>query len=400
MSSVEPTNRMPHPAKRKSRVAPIATTVCVLIVLAIGVVPRLTQRRALAAEVRAVNDTLQPASVATASRAKAGQLVLPGTLQPLHEAVVYARSAGYVKRWYADIGSHVTTGQVLATIEAPEVDQEVQQGQAQLRQASATLSLAKSDLDRWRALARDSAVSEQELDQKTSSYEAALATVNAQRANLDRLTSLQGYSKIVAPFSGVVTARNVDVGTLVNPGTGGGTETGGTGGQGLFRVSQTDTMRVYVSVPQSMTSAARVGDATDVDVPEISGRTFTGRIVRTSDALDPTTRTLLVEVDVPNTDRVLLAGSSVQVKIGTASAVQPITVPSNALLFNAGGTQIVTVDEHNIAHYHKVQVGRDYGATVEILSGIDDGATVVLNPSDDIQDGHAIRPVRIASLGK
>jgi RND family efflux transporter MFP subunit len=381
--------KMSSPPQR-SRIALPAFVLFVVVLLAIGIIPRLTQRRALAAEVNAATDSLLPTSVATAAREKSTPLVLPGTLQPLHEAVIYARSAGYVRKWYADIGTRVGSGQVLATIEAPEVDQQVEQAQAELRQASANLALAKSDLDRWKSLARDSAVSQQELDQKTAAYQASAATANAQRANVQRLTSVQGYSRVVAPFAGVVTARNVDVGALVSPGTSGA----GTGGLGLFRVSQTDTMRVYVNVPQSLVASIQVGQRADVSLAEQHGRVYSGRVARTADALDPTTRTLLVEVDVANSDHSLLAGSFVQVDLSTMGMVSPIVVPANALLFNANGTQIVVIDGHNVAHYHKVVVGRDYGATVEILSGIDDGSTVALNPSDDIRDGRPVKPVR------
>ena len=375
---------------KRRRLALPAFVLLVAALLAIGIIPRIAQRRALNAEVAAASDSVLATSVATATRSKSAPLVLPGTLQPLHEAVVYARSAGYVRRWYADIGAHVGAGQLLATIEAPEVDEEVQQARAQLKQASATLELARTDLDRWKALARDSAVSQQELDQKTATYEAGAATMSAQRANLERLTSLQGYSRVVAPFSGVVTARNVDVGALVSPGTSGA----GTGGLGLFRVSQTDTMRVYVNVPQSLVPSIRVGQRADVILAEDRSRVFAGRVARTSDAIDPGTRTLLVEVDVANTDRSLLAGSFVQVQFSTASMVAPVVVPANALLFNAAGTQVVVIDDHNVAHYHSVVVGRDYGATVEILSGVNEGATVALNPSDEIHDGRVVRPVR------
>jgi RND family efflux transporter MFP subunit len=380
----------PAPRRRSRATLPVFAAI-IVILLAIGIVPRITQRRALADEVRAASDTAMPTSVSTAVRAGSAPLVLPGTLQPMHEAVVYARSAGYVRRWYADIGARVSDGQLLATIEAPEVDQEVQQARAQLTQANASLALAKSDLDRWKSLARDSAVSQQELDQKTAAYEASAATANAQRANVQRLTSVQGFSKVTAPFAGVVTARNVDVGTLVSPGTSGT----GTGGLGLFRVSQTDTMRVYVNVPQSLAPSIHVGQKARISLAEQHDRVFTGTVARTADALDPDTRTLLVEVDVANTDHSLLAGSFVQVDLATGGMVAPIVVPANALLFNAGGTQVVVIDAHNIAHYHKVAVGRDYGATVEILSGVDDGATVALNPSDDIRDGHAIKPVKL-----
>lgn len=382
----------PPPSHRRSRSGIAIFIAVVAALLAIGVVPRITQKRSLAAEVSAASDTIVSTSVSTAVRSKSQPLNLPGTLQPLHEAVVYARSAGYVRQWYADIGARVKAGQVLATIEAPEVDQQVQEAEAQLKQAGANLSLAKNDLDRWKSLARDSAVSQQELDQKTAAYEASLATVNAQHANVQRLTSLQGFSRVVAPFAGVVTARNVDVGALVSPGTSGA----GTGGAGLFRVSQTDTMRVYINVPQSLVTAIHVGQAATVSLSGQTHRSYSGRVVRTSDALDPSTRTLLVEVDVANTDQSLLGGSFVQVALAT-SAMQPaIVIPANALLVNSAGTQVVVVDDHNIAHYHKVVVGRDYGATVEILSGVDDGAVVALNPSDQIRDGHLVRPVKVS----
>jgi RND family efflux transporter MFP subunit len=382
-------------SKRGSGRAIGVTIVVIAILLAIGIIPRITQRRALASEVQSASDSTMPTSVATAARAKSAPLDLPGTLQPLHEAVIYARSAGYVRRWYADIGARVGAGELLATIEAPEVDQQVQEAQAQFKQATATLSLAKNDLDRWKSLARDSAVSQQELDQKTAAYEASEATANAQRANVQRLTSLQGYSRVIAPFAGVVTARNVDVGALVSPGTSGA----GTGGAGLFRISQTDTMRVYLNVPQSLVASIHVGQRADVALAEHSGSSYAGQVARTSDALDPSTRTLLVEVDVANKDHSLLAGSFVQVQLATAGTQAPIVVPANALLVNAGGTQVIVVDDHNVAHYRKVTVGRDYGATVEILAGIDDGATVALNPSDQIQDGHAIKPVK-ATAGR
>jgi len=384
----------PVPRRRSRATLPVFAAI-VMILLAIGIIPRIAQRRALADEVRAVSDTAMPTSVSTAVRAKSSPLVLPGTLQPLHEAVVYARSAGYVRHWYADIGARVKDGQVLATIEAPEVDQEVQQAKAQLSQANASLALAKSDLDRWKSLARDSAVSQQELDEKTAAYEASAATANAQRANVQRLTSVQGFSKVTAPFASVVTARNVDVGTLVSPGTSGA----GTGGLGLFRVSQTDTMRVYVNVPQSLAPSIQIGQKASVSLAEQHDHVLTGKVARTAAALDPGTRTLLVEVDVANTDHSLLSGSFVQVDLATGGMVAPVVVPANALLFNAGGTQVIVIDDHNIAHYHKVAVGRDYGATVEILSGVDEGATVALNPSDDIRDGHAIKPVKVPSGG-
>jgi len=389
---------MTHPApphgRKKSRTPIIAIIVLLIILLTIGVIPRIAQRKALAADVHSV-ETTPTVSVGEATRVKPTPLSLPGTIQALHETMVYARASGYVRRWYADIGQHVGTGQLLADIESPEVDQELQQARATLKQANATLALAKNDLDRWRALERDSAVSHQELDQKTAAYEAGLAAVHAQEANVQRLASVQGYERIVAPFSGTITARNLDVGSLVTPGaTSSSTNSGGTGGQGLFRIAQTDTMRVYVSVPQSLAPAIAVGQHAQVSVQERRGEKFDGQVVRTSNALDPSTRTLLVEVDVPNPKRLLLSGSFAQITLLPTAAVLPVTVPANALLVNAQGTQVATIDEKNVVHYHKVEVGRDYGTVVEMLSGIDEGSTVLLNPSDDVPDGTVVHAVK------
>lgn len=324
---------------------------------------------------------------------------LPGTVQALHESIVYARSAGYVRRWYVDIGQRVREGQVLADIESPELDQEVQQARATLKQANAGLELAKNDLDRWRSLERDSAVSQQELDQKIAAYDAGQATVNAQRANLDRLTSLQAYERITAPFAGTVTQRNLDVGTLVAPGAGGtsGGTPAGSNGQGLFRIAQTDTMRVYINVPQSLAPAMRPGLAAKITLQERRDHPFVGTIVRTANAIDPATRTLLVEVQVPNPDRTLLSGSYGQVSIDPGNTLLPVTVPANALDVDANGTRVATLDANNVVHYHTVEIGRDYGASVEILSGIEDGATIVLNPSDDIRDGRTVKPVKLSA---
>jgi len=387
-----------RPPRTHAAKAPLLAVVFVIVaLLAIGIVPRITQKHALASEVRAATDTVVPVSVGKATRAKGGPISLPGTVQALHESIVYARSAGYVRRWYVDIGQHVRAGQLLADIESPELDQEVQQARATLKQATASLELARSDLERWRALDRDSAVSRQELDQKVAAYDVGTATVNAQRANLERLTSLQAYERITAPFTGTVTQRNLDVGTLVAPGAGGtsGGTPAGSSGQGLFRVAQTDTMRVYINVPQALAPAMHPGLKANVTLQERRDHVFGGTVVRTADALDPATRTLLVEVQVPNPDRMLLSGSYAQVEIDPGATVLPVTVPANALLVDANGTRVATLDANNVIHYHPVEIGRDYGAVVEILSGIEAEATIVLNPSDDLHDGTTVKPVRL-----
>jgi RND family efflux transporter MFP subunit len=395
------THTAPPSAPTSTSRKPIYIVGLVVIgLLIIGILPRLSQRKVLAADVRAASDTVLPVSVTTATHAKRGPLSLPGTIQALHETMVYARSSGYVRRWYTDIGQPVKAGQVLADIESPEVDQDLLQGRANLKQANAELALAKSDLDRWKSLERDSAVSQQELDQKVATYEASLAAVHAQEANVQRLGSLQGYEKIVAPFAGTITARNLDVGTLVQPGAQSGGSSVGTGGPGLFRIEQSDTMRVYVNVPQSFAAAVAIGQPAQVQIQENRDRLFPGRVVRTADALDPSTRTLLVEVDVPNTDHALLAGSFGQVTLTPKAATSPIIVPASSVLFDEQGTRVAIVDQNHTVHYQKVEVGRDYGATVEVLSGVDEGATILLNPSSDIPEGRLVKPVVVSSGGQ
>ena len=377
----------------------------ILVVLFIATtIPRRSVERELRAEATA-RDSAPVVQVTTVHRAAAGsQLVLPGTIQALHESAIYARVQGYVKRWQSDIGSLVRSGQLLAEIDAPELDHEVQQAQSQLSQTRAALGLARADLERWRTLARDSAVTGQELDQKRAAFDAATANTAASDANVRRLVQARQYTHVTAPFTGVVTERNVDIGSLITPAGAtsaplGATGIGGAAGAGsMFRIAQTDTVRIYLTVPEAYATSIQPGLETKVTVRGIPGRDFTGRVTRTSHALDASSRTLLTEVDIPNRDFALLPGMSAQATLNFPRVTPPLLLPASALVIRSSGVQVMIVElaaggRSATIHFRSVQIGRDYGATVEIADGVIDGATVVLNPNADLQDGAQVRVI-------
>lgn len=386
------------------RVATLALGAFVILgaLLLAAFLPRRATSRELAAEV-ATEDAPPTVQLATVTRASsAGDLSLPGTIQPLHEGAIYARVGGYVKSWSADIGRIVHAGDVLAVIDAPELDQEVEQATQQLAQTRAALGLAKADLDRWKELAADSAVSREEYDQKAAAYQQAVANTGAAEANLRRLTETQHFTQVTAPFSGVITARNIDIGSLIstNGATSAAVSTGTTSASpgSLFRIAQTDTVRTYISVPQSYALTMTPGLAADVTIQELPNRQFTGRVVRTSQAIDVASRTLLTEVDIANPGLTLLSGMYAQVHLHFTHATPALIVPATALVVNSNGTQLVTIDpvtadNTTTIHFRPVTVGRDYGGTVEIQSGATEGMTVVSNPSADLSDGMKVQVV-------
>ena len=380
----------------------IGGAIALLALLALTMVPRHSVSRELLADA-AATDSAPTVQVATVTRAAPGSaLTLPGTVQPLHESAIYARVGGYVRRWNADIGSIVRQGQVLAEIDAPELEQNVQQASSQVQMNQAALQLAKADLVRWTSLERDSAVTSQELDQKRAAHSSAEANTAAAQANLRRLVETRGFTRIVAPFSGVVTARNVDVGSLISAagatsanvagGSVGGASTSGS----LFRISQTDTVRTYITVPSTYATSIRPGLEAQVDVQGLAGRHFTGRVVRTSASLDASTRTLLAEVDIPNRDFAILPGMYAQVSLSFPLVSPPIIVPASALVIRSAGPQVMVVEgagqnSAGTVRLRSVQVGRDYGSTVEVLDGLIDGATIVTNPNADLGEGMRVR---------
>lgn len=297
---------------------------------------------------------------------KPKDLVLPGTFQAIKQTTIYPRSNGYVESWKADIGDNVQAGQLLAEIATPEVDQ-------QLAQARAQEEIAKVTADRWRDLVQKSVVSKQEYDQNQKAYEAA-------KANLQQLEKIQGFQQILAPFAGKISARNIDVGTLVTAGT-------GNSGTPLFNLVQSDVLRVYVFAPQENAPSIHEGLAAKILLEEYPGQEFDGKVTRTAGALDPQSRTMQVEVQVPNHDGKLYAGMYGQVKFLLVDQNAPIVVPANAFLFRKEGPQVATIENKDRIHWQNIRVGRDFGDRIEVIDGLKENSKVVMNPTDDLREG-------------
>jgi RND family efflux transporter MFP subunit len=310
-------------------------------------------------------------------------LTLPGTLLGIIESTVYARSSGYVVRWLKDIGSPVKKGELLAEISTPEINQELSQAISTRTQVAASLALAKSTADRWRSLRQKDAVTQQDLDERQSAYNQAQANLAAADANVLRLRQLLGFNQVVAPFDGVVTRRNIDVGDLVNAGNGGT-------GQAMFSVAQVDPLRLYVYVPQSFAPQVKVGDAVTVTLAEHVGEQYKGTVARTARAIDTATRTMQVEIRVPNPKGVLISGSYVQVTLPINVDSKALVVPTNVLLFRPDGTRVALVDSGGHVRLTLVHLGTDFGDTVQILSGLAPSDRIVLNPADSLADGDVV----------
>ncbi len=315
--------------------------------------------------------------------------MLPGTLQAYVESPIYARTNGYLVRWYKDIGSKVNKGDLLADIDTPEVDQELMQARAARQQVVAAMDLAKINADRYQSLRKTDSVSQEEADTQSSGYEQATANLAAADANVKRLEELEGFKHVYAPFTGVLTRRTVDPGTLINAGNSGTAGSTSTGKE-LFDIARTDPLRVYVSVPQAYAPAIKVGMQSVVTLQEFPGQKFIGTVVRTADAIDTTTRTLLTEVDVPNQDGKLLPGSFGEVHFKPNIDAQKVTVPVNAMLFRREGAQVAVVGADGKVQLRHISIGRDYGTTLEIVGGVDVNDRVIVNPSDSIEDGQQV----------
>ena len=309
------------------------------------------------------------------------ELVLPGSLQAYEESPIYARTNGYLLRWYKDIGSRVTQGELLADIDTPEVDQELMQVRANRQQIVAQMDLAKINADRYVSLRKTDSVSQQEADQQSSGYQQAKANLDAADATVRRLEQLESFKHVYAPFSGVLTKRNVDPGALINA--------GGTGKE-LFDIAKVDPLRVYVSVPQNYAPAIKDGMPAWVTLQERPGEKFSGTVVRTAESIDPATRTLLTEVDVPNRDGRLLPGSFGEVHFRVGIDVQKLTIPVNAMLFRQEGPRVAVVGSDGKVHLRPITIGKDYGSTLEILGGVEAGDRVIVNPADSIEEGQQV----------
>jgi RND family efflux transporter MFP subunit len=367
-------------------------TFAVLVLLALGagrtVVSRVANAAAL--EKGTAERAKQYVKVTQPGNGGAGQnLVLPGTLQGYVQSPISARASGYLKRWHKDIGSRVAKGELLAEIDAPEIDQQLSQGIAAREQAAQSLSLAKSSMERWEALRKRDAVSQQELDERRSGEAQAKANLAAADANVERLRQLEGFKRVVAPFAGVITRRSVDTGDLIDAG-------GGTG-RTLFLLTQTDPLRIYVNVPQSYAHLIKPGQKVTVTQAELRGRSFSGEVARTAASIDAATRSMQIEVSLPNRDGELLPGAYVQVSLPIAAGGLALTMSTNTLMFRSEGTRVAVVDETGRIKLRTVKIGRNYGERVEVLDGVGAKDRIVLNPSDSLADGDQVEVVVAAA---
>jgi RND family efflux transporter MFP subunit len=345
-------------------------------------------RASAAVQLKKDADTLAVPTVSVVRPSMRGageELTLPGTMQAFMDTPIWARSSGYLRHWYFDIGAHVTAGQLLADIEAPEIDRQLQQARADLETATANYNFARSTAERYQALLKTDSVAQQDVDQKVSAAAAQKATVDSMTQNVQRLQQIQSFQKVTAPFDGVITARNVDVGALIDAGA-------NTPGKELFHEAQTGVLRTWVSVPEDNSRAAQPGLTADVTLGEFPDRVFHGTLVRTSNAIDTASRTLLVEVDVPNPAGELLPGAYVTVHLKLPGVARALTVPVNALLFRAEGTQVAVV-RGDRTQLVPIRVGRDFGNQLEVVAGLTPSDRVIVNPSDSISSGI---PVHIA----
>jgi len=380
-----------RPTRKGSRIFTILFLVVVILVIlgAFTLVQRRSQYQALAKE----TETLAIPTVAVfhpSVESSDEDLVLPGTMEAYVESPIYARTNGYLKKWYHDIGSRVRQGELLADIDTPEVDQQLSQARADLTTAQANANLSKITAARYQELIKTDGVSKQEVDNAVGDLEAKLANVKSSEANVRRLEELESFKHIYAPFSGVITRRNVDIGTLVNAGNGGAS-------QQLFFLSQTDPIRVYVSVPEIYAPSIHAGLGAYLELTQYPTQKFLGKVVRTSEAIEPSTKTLLTEVDVPNHNGALLPGGYAQAHLQVKVAGARLALPVNALLFRSEGLRAVAVDATHHAHLKPITVGRDYGNTLEVLQGLDSNDWIVLNPADSLDDGQEVHVREIAA---
>jgi RND family efflux transporter MFP subunit len=350
------------------------------LLVASGIIPRLRSSKALAAE---TNELAAPSVLVIQPKRSAPtqEILLPGNIQAFVDAPIYARTNGYLKHWYFDIGSHVKKGQLLADIESPEVDQQLSQAQADLGTTMANLHLSQITANRFSDLIKQDAVSQQDTDNALSDLAARNTAVKSSQANVDRLKQLVSFEKVYAPFDGVVTARNTDIGQLIDSGAAGGQA------RSLFQMAAINNLRVFISVPQIYSQAAVPGLTADLTFAEFPGRRFQGKLVRTSRSIDPTARTLNVEVDVDNSKGELLPGAYTEVHLKLKEGIPTLTVPVSALMFRQEGLRVAIAKSDNTAELKPVTLGRDFGDIAEITTGLTGDERVIANPPDSIIDG-------------
>jgi len=375
-------NPQGNPARRWW-IAVLALVIVAAVVIS-GILPRIHARADLDKETAEM--AIPTVSVVHPKRgAPAQEVVLPANVQAYIDAPIYARTNGYLKHWYADIGAHVKAGQLLADIETPEVDQQLRQSRADLATAEANLNLSQITATRYADLLKSDSVSKQDADNAAGDYAAKQATVHSAQANVSRLEELQAFEKIYAPFEGVITARNTDIGALIDSGSSGGTRTE------LFHIAQPDKLRVYVNVPEAYSQAAKPGLTADLVLSEFPGRFFPGTLVRTAEAIDQSTRTLLVEIRVNNPTGTLLSGAYAEVHLKLPTATSAFILPVNALLFRAEGLRVAAVTDGHHADLKQVTLGHDFGSEVEVVAGLSGNESIIVNPPDSIVAGEEVR---------
>lgn len=375
----------PSPGSRVTR-----GIVLVLIVLAVALVViwGISSRRKASAELSQETRDLAIPTVSVIHPkpgAPQQEIVIPGDMQPYTDAPIFARTNGYLKKWYVDIGANVKAGQVLAEIDSPEVDQQLQQARADLATAQSNLNLAQVTATRYKDLLKTDSVAQQDVDNANGNYEARKTTVESAQANVKRLQDQQSFEKVYAPFDGVVTARNTDVGQLIDSGSSGGTA------RELFHIAAVNPLRVYINVPQLDSPAIRPGLHAELSLTEFPGRRFQGTVVRSSGAIDNTTRTLLTEVDVENSQHLLKPGGYVEVHLKLPSPVNTFTLPVNATIFKSAGLQVAIVKDGKTISLIPITPGRDFGSEMEIVAGLKGDEWVVLNPADTLTEGETVR---------
>jgi len=377
---VTPPPELPPASPRKAVFIIVVVVVVLVVSGGVSMFSRIRAGRALAKETD-IDAVATVVVVHPTAEKPDEELVLPASLQAYEESPIFARTNGYLLRWYKDIGSHVNKGDLLAEIDTPEVDQELSQARAARQQIVAQVDLARISADRWENLRKTDSVSQQETDTQTSAYQQAKANLAAADANVRRLEQLESFKHVYAPFSGVLIKRNVDPGALINAGSA-GTE--------LFILAKVDPLRVFTNVPQTYSPAIRNGMPAYITLREIPGEKFRGTVARTAEAIDPATRTLLTEVDVPNKDGRLLRGSFGEVHFSTKINAEKVTVPVNAMLFRQEGTRLAVVGEDNKVQLRPITIGRDYGTTLEILGGVSVEDRIIINPADSLEDGQKV----------
>lgn len=356
-----------------------------LIVLAVALVAAgVISRRSQAQQVKQASAPLVSAvSILPAGQAAGASIDLSARIEPWARAPIYARVSGYLKNWNVDIGAPVKAGQTLADIETPDLDQQLLQARAELASARSNLALATSTAKRWQGLLEADAVSRQEADEKAGDLAAKQSAVNAMQANVDRVQALQRYTRLVAPFDGVVTARNTDVGALIN--------VGGTPGSELFVVSDISRLRVYVNVPQRQVAAIKVGDQAELTVPERAGNVYTATVQSLSQAINANSGAMLVQLTVRNDSRELLPGGYASIHFDAPLSGGALSIPPSSLIFNKAGTQVAVLGKDNRVVVKRITVGRDLGNAVEVAAGLDKGDQVIANPPDGVATGDLVR---------